>query len=690
MNEPICALIVEDEAVEAELIVERLLEDGFAPAWRRVDGEASFVAALATRPDIVISDWRLPRFSGRRALEIVRERDEDIPFVIVSGYIGEDAAVEALHAGADDYVQKDRLARLGPAVRMALEHRRLRDEARLAEAQLRLAATVFESNTEGITITDPRGSILAVNRAFTEITGYAATDVVGRNPSLLQSGRHDRRFYADMWASLAATGRWRGEIWNRRKDGRVFPAWTTISAVHDVGGGGSYYVGVFGDMADVKQAKLEAEYLAHHDALTGLPNRLLLLDRLTQDVRRASAAGTRVAVLCLDLDGFGAVNDALGYVVGDALLQAVASRLTDVVGARGSLSRSGGDEFLVILEDVDGSAQAASAGRELQDRLAKPLAVADHEVLVTATIGVAMFPEDGTDADLLAREAETAMRRAKQRGPASIGLFEVGLPQAIADRLDLARDLRDAAVRNQLTVQYQPQVHFGDGSLAGAEALVRWNHPSRGVISPADFIPLAEDTGSIDEIGAWVLREACRQVAAWDATGLHLPRVSVNLSAHQLDHVDLASLVADALAAAGLEAIRLELEVTETMVMGDVVQSSAVLRDLCALGVAVALDDFGTGHSSLAKLSDLPLHRLKIDRSFVNELGVERSAEAIVRATVVLARSLGLESVAEGVETEAQAEFLRTTGCEIAQGYLYGRPLSPDAFLARFGERKGA
>jgi diguanylate cyclase (GGDEF)-like protein/PAS domain S-box-containing protein len=534
MTEPLRVLIIEDRPSDAELMVLRLEDEGFDPEWVRVETEAAYVAKLDAMPDLILSDWSLPRFSGLQALHLLRETGLDIPFVIVSGGIGEEAAVDAVHQGADDYVFKDRLARLGPAIRRALEAKRLRDERRRVEAQLRQAAMVFDSSTEGVTLADIDGTIIAVNRAFVEITGYAEEEVLGRNPRILQSGRQDETFYRDLWASLAATGRWRGEIWNRRKDGEIYPSWLTISAVKDEQGRTTHYVGVFSDIGDVKEAQQQLDFLANHDALTGLPNRSLLHDRLEQALRRAHGAPRMVGVVILDIDRFGKVNDGLGPGVGDGLLQAVAQRIGGELGASDSVARFGGDEFVVVVGYAQSAAHVARLAREFQDRLAMPFSIDGHEVVVTCCAGVSLYPTDGTDAVTLLRLAEAAMRQAKARGRNGIAFADVGLAHELEERLELERILRGAAARNELVVHYQPQVDMADRSLVGVEALVRWQHPKRGLVPPGEFIPLAEESGIIDEIGEWVLFESCRQMVAWQADGLRVPRVAVNLSAQQL------------------------------------------------------------------------------------------------------------------------------------------------------------
>ena len=681
MADTLRVLLVEDSTFDAELIAIALENEGFRYSLTRVDSEPDYLVELAANPDVILSDWRLPTFSGMRALHLLNESGLAIPFIIVSSVIGEELAVDALHEGAADYVLKDRLARLGTAVRRALESRRLREERQRADADLRLAATVFESSAEGVVVTDPDGTILAVNGAFEEITGYGEAEALGQNPRLLKSGRQDENFYRNMWASLLATGRWRGELWNRRKSGEIYPEWATLSAVKGADGQTTNYVCVFSDLADVRRAQDEADFLVHHDALTALPNRLLLLDRIDQALRRARDDAAPVAVVIVDLDRFGTVNDAFGHPFGDEVLKAVAERIGGHLGGADSLARFGGDEFAIVLDGSGSAAHVAAEMLGLQERLARPFRIQDHEIVVTGTIGVSLFPEDGIDGGTLLMHAETAVRQAKAAGRGTIGFFDVRLAAQLEERLALERQLRGAVGRQEMLVYYQPQVSLSDGSLVGAEALVRWQHPDRGLVLPGLFITLAEDLGIIGEIGQYVLGSVCQQVSDWDALGMRLPRVGVNLSAQQLDEPDLATSIRDRLAACGLGTDRLELELTESMVVRNSHQVMATLASLRSLGIDLAMDDFGTGHSSLAQLQRLPLARLKIDIAFVRDIGVNRASEEIIRATIAIARTLGLETVAEGVELTEQADFLREAGCDVAQGYLYSRPLPAAAFL---------
>ncbi len=673
-------LVVEDLATDAELIMLQLEREGLVFDWQRVQTETEYLDALQTKPELILADWHLPQFSGLRALKLLREKGLDIPFVIVSGGIGEEAAIDALRQGASDYVFKDRPARLGTAVRRALQEKRLRDEQRLTDEKLRQAARVFDSTTEGIVLTDTQANIVAVNRAFTVITGYSEREALGRNPRFLQSGYHDQSFYQQMWAALQSVGEWRGEVWNRRKTGEIYPEWVTLSSVKNAQGETIQYVGVFSDISQIKEAKLELDYLAHHDPLTRLPNRLLFRDRVVHAISRARRDGSQLALLLLDLDRFKNVNDTLGHTVGDELLKSVAERLTAELRGGDTLARLGGDGFVILLESAVDAQGAAVIAQKLLRRVAEPLTLDGHELVVTASLGICMYPVDGDDVDALLKHADRAMFEAKSRGRNISQFFEPALSAGVFERLMLENALRNALTRREFKLHYQPQIDLRDGRQCGVEALVRWDHPDLGPVSPTQFIPLAEEIGFIGEIGNWVLLEACRQMVVWQEQGLIIPRVAVNLSVQQIEP-GLVSQVCAALSASGLEPNRLELEVTESMIMRQPEQALTVLQALINHGVQLAVDDFGTGYSSLAYLKRLSLHRLKIDRSFVQDIGRDPRTEAIIRAIIALARCLGLETVAEGVEREDQVTFLKRETCDIAQGRLYSYPVSaPDLF----------
>ncbi|MBU2569287.1 MAG: EAL domain-containing protein [Gammaproteobacteria bacterium] len=677
-NEVLRILIVEDVPVDAELMVLQLKNDGLSFDWQRVQNEQDFLQALDTRPDLILTDWCLPKFSGLKVLELLHNRDNDIPVVVVSGSIGEEIAIDALQKGAFDYVLKDRPARLGAAIRHALEEKELRDERKRYLEKLRLADQVFESTGEGIIVTDIDANIVAVNPAFEQITGYTKIEVLGKNPRILKSNHQDRSFFFELWNTLLGTGHWRGEVWNRRKNGEVYPEWLTISAVKNSEGTTTHFVGVFNDISSVKEAQAQLDFLAHHDALTRLPNRTLFRDRLGHALIHAQRENKNLAVLFLDLDRFKTINDTLGHPVGDDLLKEAAERMQQAIRADDTLARLGGDEFVLLLEDDSTAHHAVIVAHKLLQIFNRPMFIDDHTLTVTASIGIALFPQDGKDVDTLLKHADLAMYQAKQQGRNTYQFFSSGLTTGAFERLIMENALRGAVARNELLLYYQPQINLLDRTLAGVEALVRWQHAELGLVSPGQFIPLAEDMGIIGEIGEWVLNEAVRQMAEWQADGFDVPLASVNLSVQQIDREDLAGQISAALERVNIPAKHLELEVTESMIMRQPEQAMRILDNLRQQGISLSIDDFGTGYSSLAYLKNLPLDRLKIDQSFVQDIGRDKHGEAIVRVIISLARNLGLEAVAEGVESEEQAQFLEREGCNIAQGYLFARPMPAD------------
>ena len=547
--------------------------------------------------------------------------------------------------------------------------------------RLRLAAAVLASIREGVLVTDASAEhIVRVNRSFVELSGYSETEALASSPRLLQSGRHDRAFYQTRWASIASSGHWRGEIWNRRKNGEIFPAWLGISQVRDAAGTVTNYVGVLSDISQVKHSEAQLERLAHYDPLTALPNRLLLTSRLEHAIQRAQRQQGRLAVLFIDLDRFKHVNDSLGHPTGDALLRAVAGRLGQRIRHEDTLARLGGDEFVVVLESLGRADEAGNVAQSLIDALAEPFQLEDGRPLyLGASIGISLYPEDGEEALQLLRNADTVMSQAKAQGRNSYRYYTASLTRAANRRLALESKLRRALEREEFVLHYQPQVAMADERIVGVEALVRWQDPEEGLIPPDRFIPLAEETGLIVPLGDWVMRQACRQMRQWRDAGLPPLTLAVNLSAQQFAQPGLAEQVAALLAETALPAGCLELELTESILMQHTAHGQASLDALRALGVALSIDDFGTGYSSLAYLKRLPIDKLKIDKSFVQGIPDDRNDAEIATTVIAMARNLRLRVLAEGVETSAQRDFLHAAGCDTYQGFLFSRPVPPEA-----------
>jgi diguanylate cyclase (GGDEF)-like protein/PAS domain S-box-containing protein len=542
------------------------------------------------------------------------------------------------------------------------------------EQRLRLSDKIIASSPTAILITNPARKILYVNPAFTAITGFDLPDVLGKDPKILSAGRHDKQFYRDFWNAIDNNDHWAGEIWDRRKDGSVYPKWLSVHVLRDDGGRLTHYVGMFTDITERKQAEQRIAHLAHHDPLTGLANRTAFEARLEQAIADARRHERKLALLFIDLDRFKNINDSLGHAVGDLLLMEIAGRLAERLRESDIVARLGGDEFVVVLPEMPDGTHAGLVAQTLLEALARPVHTESHELHTTGSIGVAIFPEDGDNPDALMQSADTAMYEAKTAGRNQMRFFTKAMSQAAADRLLLENSLRSALIERQFELYYQPQVTPSDGRIVGVEALLRWKHPAHGMIGPDRFIPIAEETGMIVDIGRWVLREACRQGKAWHDAGLAV-RVSANLSARQLRSRDLLDSIRNALDESGFDSASFELEITESALMENPQDAVSLLRAIGDLGVSLALDDFGTGYSSLSYLKLFPLDRLKIDRSFVRDLETDPDDRAIALSTIALAHSLELQVVAEGVETLAQRDFLVANGCEEAQGWYYGKAL---------------
>ncbi|MFS0825345.1 phosphodiesterase DibA [Pseudomonas phoenicis] len=550
---------------------------------------------------------------------------------------------------------------------------RLRREDR---QRLRMAEAVFDSTLEGVLVTDRDGLIVHVNRAFMRITGYREDEVLGQRPSKFKSGHHGSVFYQGIYAALEATGEWSGEIWNRRKSGEIYPQWQTIRAIRDEQGQVSHYVAVFSDISAIKHSEQELAYLAHHDPLTGLPNRLLFNDRVEQALSAAQTHKRCCALLLMDLDHFQSINDGLGHTLGDQLLKRVGERLGELLGSGVTLARLGGDEFAVLLERCQQVSQAADLARTILEHMKAPFDCDGHRLSISVSIGIGLFPNDARSAEQLLRNADAALYKAKGNGRAGYALYTEELTAHAQQRVETASELRRALEQDELRVFFQPVHDLTSGARVGVEALVRWQHPERGLVPPGEFIPVAERTGLIAEIDLWVLRQACWQMVRWQAEGQALQFVAVNISSRLFSQRGLYLDVAQVLAQTGMSPALLELEVTESAVMDDPEISLEQLHRLRELGLRLAIDDFGTGYSSLLRLKRLPVQKLKIDQGFVAGLPEDDDDIAIVRVIIALARSMNMQVHAEGIEQAQQAEFLLEQGCELGQGYWFGRPMS--------------
>jgi diguanylate cyclase (GGDEF)-like protein/PAS domain S-box-containing protein len=559
-------------------------------------------------------------------------------------------------------------------------------ERKKNEEGQRIAAVTFDTQ-EAIMITTPDANILRVNQAFQDITGYSKEEVIGCNPNMLKSGRHDEDFYREMWSELLNSGRWSGEVWDRRKDGSIYPKLMTITAVYDDNRKLTHYVAVFRDISNRKKSEQEIHRLAFYDALTKLPNRRLLLDRLQQALAVSARNARHGALLFLDMDHFKTINDTQGHAMGDKLLVEVARRLQICVREGDSVARLGGDEFVVLLEDLsadldEAASQTETVAEKIRMELDKPYVLKDFECLSTVSIGISLFFEHRESAEDLLMHADVAMYQAKTAGRNAIRFFDPQMQTALEMRASLEADLRYALEKQQFRLYYHIQVDYLNRPL-GAEVLLRWDHPERGLVSPMEFIPLAEETGLIVHIGLWVVQTVCSQLKKWQKNALTRDlTLAVNVSARQFRQPDFVAQIQRVLQSGGVKPSRLKLELTESTVLENVEDTIAKMRELKMLGVGFSMDDFGTGYSSLQYLKRLPLDQIKIDQSFVRDVTTDPNDAAIVQTIIAMTDALGLSVIAEGVESEAQREFLDSHGCHAFQGYLFGKPIPLDQFEA--------
>ena len=670
-------LVVDDDSDLCDLTLKTLARNGHAARTAQSGREAIELAARDS-PSLILLDYRLPDITGREVASALAERGLDIPFVVMTGQGDEKLAVEIMKQGASDYLIKDTelIDRIPSVVDRILKAMELRTRLREAEEDLRLAANVFSHSREGILITDRDANIVEVNPAFTEITGYGRDEALGKNPRFLGSGRQTREFYADLWETLLIKGHWSGEIWNRRKDGALFAEHLTISSVRGAGGETRNYIAQFSDITTLKEYQNQLETIAHYDSLTGLPNRLLLADRMIQAMAQAPRQGHRIAIVYLDLDGFKAVNDAHGHDLGDRLLATLAARMMQTLRDGDTLARLGGDEFVAVLGGLPDFDSSAPILNRLLEAASRPVPIGDVTLQVSASLGVSVYPQtEDVDADQLLRQADQAMYQAKQAGKNRYYVFDAEHDRNVRGRYESLKRIQVALENGEFTLFYQPKVNMRTGELVGAEALIRWNHPERGLLAPGAFLSIIENHPISIDVGEWVIDTALAQIEAWRGEGLSIP-VSVNVGALQLQQPDFVSRLRELLARhPRVLPGDLELEILETSALEDIATVSELMRSCRELGVAFALDDFGTGYSSLLYLKRLPAGLIKLDQSFIRDMLNDPEDLAILEGVIGLATSFRRKLIAEGVETVAHGEILLCMGCEFAQGYAIARPM---------------
>ncbi|MCQ8116947.1 EAL domain-containing response regulator [Methylomonas rosea] len=641
-------------------------------------GSKGLQLALDEPPDLILLDIMMPDMDGYETCRQFKASPllKDIPIVFVTALNEIQAEALGFSLGAADYLTKPisiEIARL--RIRNLLEREQFRQELQRREAEQRLAASVFAHTHDSVVITDSENRIIDVNAAFSRITGYSREDVLGKNPSMLKSGRQSAEFYKAMWQSLNAHDHWSGELWNRNKKGEVFAALTSISVVRDDDGQIHHYIGLSADITPLKNHEYDLERIAHFDPLTGIPNRVLLADRLAQALAHTHRAGNHMAVCYLDLDGFKPVNDQFGHEVGDQLLIETSLRIRDCLRAGDTVARIGGDEFVLLLLDFSDSRECEAVLERMLCKVAEPLSIADNLVCVSASVGLTLYPDDLASADTLLRHADQAMYVAKQRGKNRYHLFDQELDRIALIRGETLTQIEAALLNNQFVLYFQPKVNMRLGKVLGAEALIRWQHPERGLLSPAAFLPDIEGTELVIALGNWVLARALDHLQKWQDMGLNIV-ISINIAPRHLLHHDFVDTLKAGFAAhPQLRPHCLELEILETAALEDIGRVTAVMKECQKLGVGFALDDFGTGYSSLTYLKALPADTLKIDQSFIRDILGDPEDLAIVAGIINLTAAFHRQVIAEGVETEEHGLLLLKLGCDNAQGYGIARPM---------------
>lgn len=689
-------LCVEEDASLALLVRACLTKLG-----HRLDiaatGEEGLDRLAAEQYDLVILGHAAPRKDGLTILRNIQALPSAPPIVMVCRTTALDVAVEALRLGAADYVVKDEHGAffdlLPLVVQEVLCRQHLLRTRKDSENLNRIAEMVFQNVAEGILITDPDTRIIAINPAFSSITGYTADEIIGNTPSILSSGRHDKAFYRRMWKAIELTGQWQGEIWNKRKNKDVYPQWLTINVVKGADGRLTNYIATISDITERKRIEDRLHNLTHYDTLTGLPNRELFNMRLKEAIERTRQNNTGLALLFIDLDRFKTVNDSLGHSAGDELLQQAAARVKQSVRESDLAARFGGDEFTVILENITDPQKTQIVAQKIIQALSLPINLQHHQVFVSPSIGIAFYPSDATEIEELIKNADRAMYTAKCEGRNTFKFYSPGMNATALERLTLETQLRLALAKNQFVLNYQPQIDLPSGRVIGVEALIRWDHPEFGCVPPDQFIPLLEETNLILPVGAWALRTGCRQLREWHRLGLYPLRLAVNISVRQyrLDH--LVPLLDTIIGETQVDPSCLELEITESIMIENLEATLQIFEALHARRIRISIDDFGTGYSSLSYLQRLPIDTLKIDRSFIQNIHTSASDMKITKAIISLAHSLGIKVIAEGIENAQHLGFLKDARCEEGQGYFIMKAMPARSLtyrlLHRLADRTG-
>ncbi|WP_341937876.1 putative bifunctional diguanylate cyclase/phosphodiesterase [Marinimicrobium sp. C2-29] len=675
METSLKVLFVEDSEADAELTTAELVRGGFRPEIHRVETRDELESALESSWDLIICDYRLPRFSAEEALATLKRSGQDIPFIITSGAVQAEQTVSLLKQGAHDFMDKFALARLIPAIERELREAEIRRKRRKAEERVRVLSRAVEQSPVSVVITDPQGNIEYVNPRFEQLTGYTFNEASGRNLGFTLLDQESASAMAELWSTVSSGREWSGEFCSAKRDGQLLWEQVSVSPLTDADGQITHYVVIKEDVTVRRSYEEQLLRQAHYDQLTGLANRVLMLDRLNVALESANRNHHKCALLVIDLDHFKNVNDSLGHSIGDNLLKESAGRLTGCIRGGDTLVRMGGDEFVVILPKIDTARDAQQVAEKIVQQFERPFTIIGKNYRVTASVGIAFYPDDGKNPHLVLRNADLAMYKAKDLGRNQYHFFTEDINRQLIERLELEERLRRVVELNELMLHYQPIYALADGRLAGFEALVRWRQPDGSLWAPGQFIGLAEEIGMIQAIDTWVMRTACRETAPWLTASSGRLRLALNISPHQLQVPGFSTQVEEQLAANGISPEQLELEVTERVLVNDASETHANIEALCRLGVRLSIDDFGTGYSSLGYLQNYPFHTLKIDRSFVSNIGVNTNTARLIDTIITMGHGLGMEVVGEGIESDTERQFLRAHGCDLAQGYLFSRPV---------------